>query len=78
MEFLVIMIFFPIGVILLTLLGFYLTKKSYVTPSLIFVLFAFIMLLFFNESFFIWVVIYTILSIVTTLLVLFIKKLLKK
>ncbi|WP_226669516.1 DUF2651 family protein [Metabacillus litoralis] len=74
MEFLLILIIFPALILLLSTFGYMITKKSYVTPALIFVVFSFIMLIFFNETFFIWVIAYTVLSIIMTSLLILFKK----
>jgi hypothetical protein len=68
MEFMLILFIFPAIVLIISIVGYVLTKKSYVTPALIFVLSSFLMLLFFNESFFIWVIVYTLLSGIVTLI----------
>jgi hypothetical protein len=74
MEFLLILIIFPAFVLLMSVFGYLLTKKSYVTPSIVFVLFSFLMLLFLNETFFIWVIGYTVFSIIISLIMSFFQK----
>ncbi|MFC0271036.1 DUF2651 family protein [Metabacillus herbersteinensis] len=59
---------FPLLVFLATVIGYLLTKKVVVPPAIIFVVFSFISLLFFNETFFVWVITYTVLSVTITLL----------
>jgi asparagine N-glycosylation enzyme membrane subunit Stt3 len=71
MEFMLILFIFPAIVLIMSIIGYVLTKKGYVTPALIFVLSSFLMLLFFNESFFIWVIVYTILSVIVTFIMAF-------
>ncbi|MBO1510783.1 DUF2651 family protein [Metabacillus bambusae] len=73
MEFMLILFIFPAIVLIMSIVGYVLTKKIYVTPALIFVLSSFLMLLFFNESFFIWVIVYTFLSVIVTVIIAFIK-----
>ncbi|MGM0875552.1 MAG: DUF2651 family protein [Bacillota bacterium] len=74
MEFLLILIIFPAIVFIMSIVGYLLTQKSYVTPAIVFVLFSFLMLLLFNESFFIWVIGYTLISVIVTLMMLLFKK----
>lgn len=74
MEFLLILIIFPAIVFIMSIVGYLLTKKSYVTPAIVFVLFSFLMLLLFNESFFIWVIAYTLISVIVTLVMSLFKK----
>jgi Protein of unknown function (DUF2651) len=68
MEFLLIMFIFPAIVLILSIVGYLITKRSYVTPAIIFVLFSFLLLLFFNESFFIWVIVYSVLSVIISVI----------
>ncbi|MBM7605478.1 putative membrane protein [Metabacillus crassostreae] len=75
MEFLLILIIFPALILLLSIFGYMFTKKSYVTPAIIFVVFSFLMLIFFNETFFIWVIAYTVLSIIMTCIIILFQKL---
>ncbi|WP_084042905.1 DUF2651 family protein [Bacillus sp. J37] len=61
------LLFIFAGVVFLTsIFGYIITRKIYVPPALIFVLFSFLMLLYFNETFFIWVIIYTCFSLFIT------------
>gem|GEM_PF-3218053 len=70
-----ILLFLFAGIVLISsIIGFVLTKKIYVTPAIIFVLFSFLMLFFFNETFFVWVLIYTCFSIFITLIMFLYKK----
>ncbi|MFD2215826.1 DUF2651 family protein [Metabacillus endolithicus] len=68
MEFQLIFLVFPITVLVISIVGYSVTKKTYVTPAILFVLFTFLMLLLFNESFFIWVLLYTLLSVIVTMI----------
>ena len=68
MEFLMIFTIFPLLFILASVMGYILTKRIVVPPAIIFVAFSFISLLFFNETFFTWVITYTVLSVTITLL----------
>ena len=74
MEFLFIMVIYPVIVVIMSIGGYLLTKKSYVTPSIIFVLFSFLLLIFYNESFFIWVIAYSALSIIISVIMSFFMK----
>lgn len=74
MEFLLILIIFPAIVFIMSIVGYLLTQKNYVTPAIVFVLFSFLMLLLFNESFFIWVITYTLISVIVTLVMSLFKK----
>lgn len=70
-----ILLFMFAGIVLISsIIGYIFTKKIYVTPAIIFVLFSFLMLSFFNETFFIWVIIYTFFSIFITLIMFLYKK----
>ncbi|MED4531195.1 DUF2651 family protein [Metabacillus fastidiosus] len=65
---------FPIIVILAPIIGYLLTRKWFVIPLLIFVVFTILTFTIFNESFFIWTVLYTILSLIISLIMKFLKK----
>jgi hypothetical protein len=70
-----VLFIFPIAVIVASIIGFLLVRKWFVMPILTFIVFTILMLSVFNETFFIWVVIYTILSIVVSFVMKFIKML---
>nr|WP_246483810.1 DUF2651 family protein [Heyndrickxia vini] len=74
MEFLLVLFICPIIVIVASILGIFLFRKWFVTPLLTFVVFIILTFTIFNESFFIWVVVYTILSIIISLIMKLIKK----
>jgi hypothetical protein len=78
MEFLLIFIVFPIIVLIASIFGYIVTKKIYVTPAILFVLFSFLMLLLYNESFFIWVVLYTLLSVIVTMIMFLVERVKEK
>ncbi|MFE8696118.1 DUF2651 family protein [Cytobacillus sp. FJAT-53684] len=75
MEFLLVLFICPIIVLVASIIGFYLVgRRWFVMPLLTFVVFTILTFTVFNESFFIWVVVYTILSVIVSLLMKFIKK----
>lgn len=65
---------FSVIVIITSIIGSFLIKKWFVMPLLTFVIFAILTVTVFNESFFIWVVFYTILSIIISLITKVIKR----
>ncbi|KPB06239.1 DUF2651 family protein [Bacillus sp. CHD6a] len=73
MEFLLVLFIFPAAVIVASIIGILLFKKWFIVPALTLVVFAILMFTLFNESFFIWVVVYTILSVIISLIVKFTK-----
>lgn len=74
---LIILVFFifPIIVFVASILVYKLVMKWYVAPLLTFVLFAILTFTIFNETFFYWVVVYTILSAMISLVM---KKFIRK
>lgn len=64
-EFLLVLIYFPVAVGILSIIGTLVWKRFYLMPAGTFVLFT--ILTYFNESFFIWDVVYTGLSLVASL-----------
>ena len=75
MEFLLVLFICPIIVLVASIIGFFLVgRRWFVMPLLTFVVFTILTFIVFNESFFIWVVAYTILSVIVSLLMKFIKK----
>ncbi|CRK83043.1 DUF2651 family protein [Neobacillus massiliamazoniensis] len=70
-----ILFIFPIAVIVASIIGFLVVRKWFVMPLFTFIVFAILMFSVFNETFFIWVVIYTILSIAVSFAMKFIKML---
>lgn len=72
MEFLLVLFICPIIVIVSSIIGIFLFKKWFVIPLLTFIVFTILTFTIFNESFFIWVVVYTILSIIVSLMMKFI------
>jgi Na+/H+ antiporter NhaC len=74
MEFLLVLFICPIIVLVASIIGFFLVRRWFVVPLLTFVVFTILTFTVFNESFFIWVAIYTILSVIVSLIMKFIKK----
>lgn len=64
MEFILVLIILPIAVALFSIIGVMISKKWFVQPIFTFVLSIIAMLVFLNSSFFIWVLIYTLMSLV--------------
>ncbi len=69
-----ILYIFPAFVLIASVVGFFLIKKWFAIPLLIFIIFFILTFTVFNESFFIWVIVYTVLSIIIYFIMLFITK----
>lgn len=67
---------FPALIILASILGVLFFRKWFVVPALTLVAFTIVTFTVFNKTFFLWVCIYTLLSIVMSLLTYFIKRVL--
>nr|WP_150267496.1 DUF2651 family protein [Paenibacillus tepidiphilus] len=63
LEFLLIFLICPVIVVVTSIVGFILIKKWFVMPLLTLIVFTALTFTVFNKSFFIWVVIFTILSV---------------
>ncbi|WP_332650410.1 DUF2651 family protein [Lysinibacillus sp. 54212] len=74
MEFIFVLLICPITVIIASIISYYLVKKWFLTPILTFIVFTILTFTRFNETFFFWVIIYTILSIIVSLFFKFTKK----
>ena len=74
MEFLLVLLICPIAVIIASIVGYSLMKKWFVTPIVTFIVFSILTFTLFNETFFFWVVIYTILSMIVSLTMEFTKR----
>ena len=74
MDFAMILYIFPAFVLIASVVGFFLIKKWFAIPLLIFIIFFILTFTVFNESFFIWVIVYTVLSIIIYFIMLFITK----
>ncbi|QOT00568.1 DUF2651 family protein [Brevibacterium sp. JNUCC-42] len=64
-EFLLVLIYFPVAVGILSIIGTLVWKRFYLMPVGTFILFT--ILTCFNDSFFIWIVVYTGVSLVASL-----------
>lgn len=73
MEYSLILFIFPIVVVVASIIGFLLVRKWVVMPLLTFMVFTALMLTVFNESFLIWLILYTILSTIVSYLMKFIR-----
>ena len=74
MEFALVLYICPGIVVLASIIGIFLINKWFVMPLLTFVVFAILTFTIFNETFFIWAIIYSIISIIVSLFTIFIKK----
>ena len=74
MEFILVLLICPIAVLIASIIGYSLVKKWFVMPIVTFVVFTILTFTLFNETFFFWVIIYTILSIIVSLIMKFTKK----
>ncbi|MGA4515636.1 DUF2651 family protein [Solibacillus silvestris] len=74
MEFLLVLFICPIIVFTASIIGYLITKKWFVVPTIIFILFTVLTFTVFNKTFFFWVLVYTILSFIVSLVMKFIKK----
>ncbi|MDQ0233217.1 MULTISPECIES: DUF2651 family protein [Bacillaceae] len=74
MEFFLVLLICPIIVLVASIIGFILVRRWFVMPLLTLVVFTILTFSVFNESFFIWVVVYTIISFIVSLIMRFIKK----
>lgn len=74
MEFVLVFIICPITVVIASTGGYSLAKRWFVMPIITFIVFTILTFAVFNESFFFWVIIYTVLSIIVSLSVKFKKK----
>lgn len=67
-EFLLIFVYLPAIIILFSIGISYSTKRAFVSPIIVLLLSGFAMYRFFNESFLIWVIVYSILSILISVI----------
>ena len=74
MEFILVFFICPITVLTVSMIGYQIIKKWFVIPIVTFIVFTILTFAVFNETFFFWVVVYTILSIVISLIMKYIKK----
>ena len=74
MEFLFALFICPIIVFTASIIGYQITKKWFIVPAITFILFTVLTFTVFNKTFFFWVLVYTILSIIVSLIMKFINK----
>ncbi len=67
-EFTIVFFLCPLLVLLASIVGYIVFKKWFVMPLAIFVVFTILTFTIFNQSFFIWVIIYTVLSLIVSLI----------
>ncbi|MGN7938401.1 DUF2651 family protein [Virgibacillus sp. 6R] len=75
MIYALVLVILPITVVLTSILFSILTKKWFVMPLITFLILSLVMVSIFNTTFFIWVALFTILSLVVSFLSLFTRKL---
>ncbi|WP_035341521.1 DUF2651 family protein [Alkalihalobacillus hemicellulosilyticus] len=68
MEFISILVVYPIILILASIIGYILLHKWMVMPILTFIVFTILTFTIFNPSFYVWVLIYTLLSLLVSLI----------
>ncbi|WP_017754129.1 DUF2651 family protein [Calidifontibacillus oryziterrae] len=66
-EFILVLFICPFIVLIATIIGNLLLKKWFIMPLITFSIFFVMMYVIFNESFFIWVISYTIISLLVSL-----------
>lgn len=74
MEFFLVLFLLPIIVLVTSIIGFLVVKKWFVMPFLTFVVLTILTFTVFNETFFIWAVVFSLLSLIISLIMNFLKK----
>ncbi|WP_331436997.1 DUF2651 family protein [Oceanobacillus iheyensis] len=69
MEYLLVLIVYPIFVILASVFGYFLFRKWFVFPSITLIVFMSLTIFVYNSSFLIWTLIYTMLSLTFSLII---------
>ncbi|ANE45876.1 hypothetical protein SY83_05655 [Paenibacillus swuensis] len=59
-----ILIIYPVIILLLSIVGYLLLKNAYIVPLLVFIFSVVIMYQFYNTTFLVWVFVYTLLSLI--------------
>lgn len=72
MEFALVLIIFPVSTMLLSMIITGLGKKFYIMPIITFIVFLILTHTVFNQSFFIWTIVYTIMSLVVSITIKFV------
>ena len=65
---LVVMFILPLLIIIASILGYVWLKQWAIVPLLTFILFTTLTFTLFNDDFFVWAIIYTIISLITSLI----------
>ncbi|MBP2239752.1 putative membrane protein YccC [Cytobacillus eiseniae] len=73
MEFIWVLVVCPIIVAVTSIIGYILVRRWFVMPLITFIVFTIFTFTIFNETFIIWVVVYTILSVIISLMMKFVK-----
>ncbi|GLC88822.1 YbeF family protein [Lysinibacillus piscis] len=71
MEFVFAFLFWPIIVVIFSISSFFLVKKWFIAPIITCVIFVILTYTIFNPTFLFWTVIYTILSLLVSILLFF-------
>ncbi|MBS4538645.1 DUF2651 family protein [Clostridium sp. D2Q-11] len=72
MEFILVLMIFPAIIIFLSMIATLITKKFFILPIITFITFLVLTYTIFNDTFLIWVIIYTALSLIVSVSTLFI------
>lgn len=67
MEFVLVLMIFPVIIIFLSMIITGITKKFFIIPIITFIVFLILTYTIFNESFLFWVIVYTILSLIVSI-----------
>ena len=68
MNVLVVMFILPLLIIIVSILGYVWLKQWTIVPLLTFILFTILTFTLFNDDFFVWAILYTALSLITSLI----------
>lgn len=69
-EFTMVLFLFPLVVLIASLIGYLIFKKLFVMPLVTLVVFIVLAFTIFNQTFFIWAIIYTVLSFLVSFILL--------
>ncbi|MGX6443894.1 DUF2651 family protein [Neobacillus sp. K501] len=67
-EFVLVLFLCPLLVLIASVIGYIIFRKWYFIPLVTLITFTILMFTYFNESFFIWVIIYTVISCIVSLI----------
>lgn len=68
MNVLIAVFILPLLIVIVSILGYVWLKQWTIVPLLMFILFTILTFTLFNDSFFVWAIIYTVLSLITSLI----------